>query len=164
MIAYVHCYREGQAFSHGLSEPKEPTIWHKDVLEELSLWVQVGTPDRKKIETTLRVNPKAEHRIYFYEASQIAQFCHLLRGSKTNWVKDVQFYLIPSEILQALVPLERTSPLWTVTIIDDEVYLTCDGNELQTHITAVDIWAAYQESLLHEEEQERASANQGPRG
>ena len=152
MIAYVHCYREGQGFSQGLFEPKEPTIWQRDVLGDTLLWVQVGVPDKKKLETTLRAHPHAEHRIYFYEAEQISQFCHMLRGSKTNWVKDIQFHLIPSSILQALIPLERSSPLWSVTIVDDEMYLTCDDTELQGRIATVDIWAAYQESLLHEED------------
>jgi uncharacterized protein YaeQ len=151
MLAYIHCYREGQEFSRGLFEPRDPTIWQRDVLGETLLWVQVGTPDKKKLETTLRAHPQAEHRIYFYEPEQITQFCHLLRGSKTNWVKEIQFYLIPKAILEALVPLSRSSPSWNVTIVDDEAYLTCDSTELQARITAVDIWAAYQESLLSED-------------
>ena len=162
MIAYVHCYREGQEFSRGLFEPKDPTVWRKDVLGDTLLWIQVGTPDRKKIETTLRAYPHAEHRIYFYEPDQITQFCHMLRGSKTNWVKDVQFYLIPSTMLEALVPLERSSPSWDVTIVDDEVYLTCDGTEIQGRISPVDIWAAYQESLLSEESGIEKTSKQAP--
>jgi hypothetical protein len=75
----------------------------------------------------------------------------MLRGSKTNWVKEIQFYRIPIEILEALVPLERSSPVWNVTIIDDEMYLTCDEVELQARISTVDIWSAFQESLLIEE-------------
>lgn len=151
MIAYVHCYREDQGFSQGLFEPKEPTIWQRDILGDTLLWVQLGTPSKKKLETTLRAHPTAEHRIYFYESGQIAQFCHMLRGSKTNWVRDIQFYRIPSDLLESLVPLERSSPLWNVTIIDDELYLTCDGHELQSRIATVDIWEAYQESLLLED-------------
>jgi hypothetical protein len=38
-----------------------------------------------------------------------------------------------------------------VTIVDDELYLTCDETDLQARISSVDIWAAYQESLLSEE-------------
>jgi uncharacterized protein YaeQ len=162
MIAYVHCYREGQEFSRGLFEPKDPTIWQRDIIGDTLLWVQVGTPDKKKLETTLRSHPKAEHRIYFYDPEQISQFCHTLRGSKTNWVKDIQFYLIPSHLLEALVPLERSSPLWNVTIVDDELYLTCDDTELQGRINVVEIWAAYQDSLLHEEGPSAPHAKHAP--
>ncbi len=150
MIAYTHCYREGQEFSHGMFEPKEPTIWQRDILGNTLLWVQLGAPDKKKLEVTLKAHPEAEHRVYFYDPSQISQFCHMLRGSKTNWVKDIQFYLIPPSVLEALVPIERSSPLWNVTIIDDQLYLNCDGIELQAHLDTVDIWDAYQESLAEE--------------
>jgi uncharacterized protein YaeQ len=164
MIAYVHCYREGQEFSRGLFEPKEPTIWQRDILGDTLLWVQVGSPDRKKLETTLRAHPQAEHRIYFYEQEQIAQFCHMLRGSKTDWVKEIQFFLIPSALLEALVPLERSSPLWNVTIVDDELYLTCDGTDLQDKVVTVDIWAAFQDSLLQEGGPSEPSTKHAPLG
>lgn len=149
MLAYVHCFRDGQSFSHGLFEPKEPTIWLKDILGDTFLWVQLGVPEKKKLEVTLRSSPQAEHRIYFYEESQTTQFCHMLRGSKTNWVKDIQFFQISPKILEDLIPLERSSPLWNVTIVDNQIYLNCDGVELQTSIAPVSIWQAYQESLLH---------------
>lgn len=148
MIAYAHCFRDGQSFSHGLFEPKEPTIWHRDILGDTLLWVQVGVPDKKKIEVTLRAHPRAEHRIYFYDPAQIMHFCHLLRGSKTNWVRDIQFYQVPPSILEQLVPLARSSPVWNVTIVDNQLYLTCDGTELQSSIEPVDIWRSFQESLL----------------
>jgi hypothetical protein len=95
--------------------------------------------------------PDAEHRIYFYEASQIQEFCHLLRGSKTNWVQDIQFFMIQPTLLEALVPISRSSPEWQVTYIDNYLYLQVDGTELESNITPVDIWAEYQESLLRVE-------------
>ena len=150
MLAFIHCYREGQTFSQGLFEPKEPTIWHSDVLKEILLWVQVGVPERKKLEVSLKAHSQAEHRIYFYSPDQISEFCHMLRGSKTNWVKDIQFYLLPHHVLEALVPLERSSPEWNATIIDNQLYLTCDGVDVQGTITPVDIWDAYQGYLAHE--------------
>ena len=119
VLAYCHCYREGQLFSGGMFEPKDPTIWQKEITGELLLWVQLGCPDRKKIETTLRSAPEAEHRIYFFDDQQVAEFCHMLRGSKTNWVEPIQFFMLPQELLEQLVPLWRSSPQWGVTFIDN---------------------------------------------
>ena len=34
-LAYCHCYREGQLFSGGMFEPKDPTIWQKEITGEL---------------------------------------------------------------------------------------------------------------------------------
>jgi uncharacterized protein YaeQ len=148
MISYTHCYQAGQSFTQGLFDLKEPTIWRREITGEVLLWVQVGVPDRKKLEVSLRSAPEAEHRIYFYEDTQIHEFCHMLRGSKTNWVKDIQFYRIPNELLQQLIPLEHSSPTWNVTFVDNHLYLQCDGTELEGDVTPVSIWDEYQEGLL----------------
>jgi uncharacterized protein YaeQ len=147
MIAYAHCYRPGQCFSQGLFEPKEPTIWAKEVTGEILLWVQLGVPERRKLEVTLRSDPSAEHIVYFYEPQQIPEFCHMLRGSKTNWVKDIQFFRISEDLLESLAPIDHSSPTWNVTFVDNHVYLTCDGMELEGDITPIQIWEEYQTSL-----------------
>lgn len=148
MLAFCHCYRDGQSFSGGLFEPKEPTIWHKDITGGLLLWAQLGCPERKKLETALRVAPNAEHRIYFFEEQQIGEFCHMLRGSKSNWVAEIPFFIISPSLLEQLVPLERSSPSWVATFVDNQLYLDADGTELVSEITQVEIWEAFQESLL----------------
>lgn len=148
MLAFCHCYREGQSFSGGLFEPKEPTIWHKDITGELLLWAQLGCPERKMLETALRSAPTAEHRIYFYEEQQIGDFCHMLRGSRSNWVEKIQFFMISPSLLEQLVPLERSSPSWNATFVDNRLYLNADGAELEGEILPVEIWEAFQESLL----------------
>jgi uncharacterized protein YaeQ len=147
MIAYIHCYRPEQGFSQGLFEPREPTIWKKDVTGEVLLWVQVGIPDRKKLEVSLRATPSAEHLIYFYKRSQIPQLCHMLRGSKTNWVKEIVFSTISEELIERLIPLQHSSPTWQATFVDNSLYLVADGTELSGEISPVDIWQEYQSSL-----------------
>lgn len=147
MLAFCHCYQEGQSFSSGLFEPKEPTIWHRDITGDLLLWVQVGCPDRKKLEAALRAVPADGLCIYFFEQGQVAEFCHMLRGSKTNWVANIQFFMISPALLEQLVPLESSSPRWTVTFVDNTIYLNADGAELVGEIAPIAIWEAFQESL-----------------
>jgi uncharacterized protein YaeQ len=147
MLAYAHCYRAEQSFTQGLFEPKEPTIWKKDIIGEVLLWIQLGVPEKRKLEVSLRSAPSAEHRIYFYEPEQIPEFCHMLRGSKTNWVKDISFFKISDEFLGRLAPLNHSSPTWQATFVDNHLYLVCDGTELETDIIPVNIWEEYQASL-----------------
>jgi uncharacterized protein YaeQ len=147
IIAYAHCYRAEQSFTQGLFEPKEPTIWKKEITGEVLLWVQVGVPERRKLEVSLRSAPAAEHIIYFYEPQHIPAFCHMLRGSKTNWVKDIEFFRISDNLLESLIPLDHSSPTWQLTFVDQHLYLACDGTELEGDITPVDIWEEYQASL-----------------
>lgn len=147
VLAYAHCYRPGQSFTQGLFEQKEPTIWERDVTGEVLLWVQVGVPERKKLEQTLRSAPNAQHVIYFYEREQIHEFCQMLRGSRSNWVLPITFWMIDPGLLEALNSLERSSPNWQITCVDGHLYLNCDGMELDGPITPISIWDEYQVSL-----------------
>lgn len=147
MIAYLNSYSEALTFSQGLFDQTQPTIWEKNVIGDVLSWVEVGVPDKKKIEAALRLTPPVSYHIYFYEHSQIPAFCHHLRGSKTNWVAPFSFSLIDPDFLDALVPLESSSPTWEVTIIDSHLYLVIDKREFETTILSIDIWSAYQESI-----------------
>jgi len=147
VIAFLHAYRAGQECSRGLFEPKEPTIWHKDVTGDLLSWIEVGCPDETKLQRAIRRRPTPELRVYFYEDQQSGEFCHQLRGSTTNWVEPVQFYTIDPKLLEALIPLERSSTRWSANFVDTMLYLTVDGHDLISEIAHVDIWERFQSSL-----------------
>jgi uncharacterized protein YaeQ len=147
MIAFLHCYRQGQAFTQEVSDPKEPTIVHTDAIGKLLLWVHVGGIERRKLELSLKQNPLASHAVYFFDEEQIYSFCHALRGSKSNWVEHVQFFLIDRNFLADVSSLERTSPSWVATFIDDQLYLTIDGSDFESPLRSIDIWDEYQKHL-----------------
>lgn len=147
LLAYLHSYQSGQEFTRRTGESKEPTIWHKDEIGELISWIEVGVAEKRKLEVSIKQHPSASHTVYFFEDSQISAFCHQLRGSKTNWVKDVQFFHIPASLLEELLPYETTSPHWVVSIIDNRIYLNVEGVDLEADISPIDIWQRYQDSL-----------------
>jgi len=155
MIGFLHSWRPGLEFTQGLGEPGQPTFWARSVVGEILLWGQVGSLTKKKIQHTLKSDPRSQHRVYFYDRAQIHQFCHELRGSKTNWVEPVTFFQVDSGLLEGLVPLERSSPEWSITFVDDHMYLVVDGSEFETTITSLDIWAEYQAHL--DESSERSA-------
>ena len=150
-LALLHCYTDGVCFSHGLFEPDEPAIWKRSALGELELWADVGHVEKRKLSQLLKMSKAASlpprQAIYFFECKQVGQMCHQLRGSKTNWVEDVEFYLIDPSAISQLVPLERSSAHWEVTIVDDLLYLVCDKTEVQAPIFRLNIWDEYQKSL-----------------
>lgn len=147
VLAYAHAYRPEQAFSQGLFEPRDPTIWEKDVLGEVQAWVYVGVPETKVLETALRTWPSASFRIYFYQQDQVDRICYLMNGSRSPWLSRVTFYRLDAELLQALVPLHDSSPSWNVTFVDDEVYLSVQGHEFQSSLPALDMAREFQQWL-----------------
>lgn len=147
IIAYLHTYRSGIEFTHAASDSNEATIVYHDEIGALQVWAQVGSPDKRKIEISLKQHADAEHRIYFYDHEDIRTFCHHLRGSRTNWIEDVLFYRIDPDLMAELIKQESSSPNWNVSFIDDRLYLRVDGADLESEITPIDIWSEFQMSL-----------------
>lgn len=147
MIALLHSYQDTIEFSQGLFDEDAPTILCSDPVDGIKSWIQVGVPTKRKLEVALRHSPTAKFTIYFYDQTQIAEFCQMLKGSKTNWVSEISFYLIPPGFLEQLAPLHVSSPTWQATFIDDHLYLLLEKSDLETDIHSVDIWSEYQTYL-----------------
>jgi len=147
LIAYCHSYRLGIYFTDNTLEPREATIEERDTIGTLNLWAQVGTPQKRMLELSLKQSPDAEHRVYFYRPDDVTTICHHLRGSKTNWVDKVLFYKIAPELLARLIEHDSSSPIWNLSFIDDRIYLTTGDLEVESELLQIDIWVAFQNSL-----------------
>lgn len=148
VLAYCHAYEEGLEFSQGFYEPKQPTIWKKDVLGRVVFWAQVGVPERRKLQKALREDACIGRLIYFYDPLHFDQFCHeCLKGSTSNWVDDLQFYTIDTGFVETAVSRLGSRSEWEVTIVDSSVYLVIDGIETATTVERLNVWQRYQESI-----------------
>jgi uncharacterized protein YaeQ len=149
VIAFLHAYREGLALGKGLFEPKDPTLSHTDITGVLLFWGEVGCPAEEKIDRVVRRRPPPEIRVYFYAPEQSLEFCRYLRGSTTNWVAPIAFFEIDPHLLEALIPLERSSSRWSANFVDTSLYLTIDEHDLAGEVRPLDIWELYQQSLAN---------------
>ncbi len=147
VLAFTHSYEEGIEFSRGMFELREPSLWKKDVIGDIISAVEVGSVDLEKLHRALKRRPIPRYSVYFYDQAQMQKFCHGMRGSTTNWIEDIHFFWIPPTLLQAIIPLEKSSSTWSLTFVDGTLYLTVDGTALETSITTLDMWAQFQESL-----------------
>ena len=151
VLAYTHAWQNGLSFSHGLFNPDEPCMWKKDELNNILHWIDTGCPAKKKLLKALRspspYPPGTQYSVYFYNPSQISEFCDELRGSKSNWISNIQFYSLNPQTIEALIPLEKSSSRWDVTIIDNSLFMLCDGIEIHTEIKPLSMWDEYQLSI-----------------
>lgn len=146
-LAFAHSYREGSEFTQGYYAPEEPTIQAKDILGAHLLWAQLGTPERKKLERALRYGDQCEYRVYFLTREDIDSFCHLLRGSRQNWIEHIHFYLIDQTTIAAISEHPRSSSHWQLTVDDETIYLTIDERDYETRVLRIDMWSEFQASI-----------------
>lgn len=147
VVAFLHSFEDQLTLSPGLFDQRLPAMYSRDVTGETKLWAEVGELEKKKLEKALKAHTGATFRAYFHSDEQIEAFSHELRGSKTNWIAPVEFLSIDPAFLEELASNESSSAKWAATIVEDEIFLDCDGVDRRTRLSNVDLWVRYQRTI-----------------
>jgi uncharacterized protein YaeQ len=148
VLSFCHSYTPGLILGSDYSDRDAPAFFREDPVDGVTFRGEVGTDDASELHTTLRHHPRAKFRVYFYDQAQLIRFCAGLRGSKSNWIAGMEFFLIDPTFLEKLVSHEPSNASWSVTIVDTtELYLSVDEQNLFTSLELVDVWDYYQVTI-----------------
>ncbi|WPL81033.1 YaeQ family protein [Bordetella hinzii] len=115
------------AFTKGLSDTDEPDIWSKDLTGAISLWIEVGQPDERRI---LRACGRAEQVvIYCYGGHASRVWWDGVRG-KVERARNLRVVNLPAGQTQALAGLAERGMQINVNISDHTVYVSAAQGEV----------------------------------
>lgn len=123
LLAFALNASEQLSFGRGLSTEEDAALWQKDLTDHITLWIDVGLPDEKRIK-------KASHRadrvhIYCYgERTAPIWWEHTQRKCRTFGNVQVD-YLTPGTCAELVTLCGRTMQLHC-NILDGEISL---GNQ-----------------------------------
>jgi uncharacterized protein YaeQ len=146
-LAYAHAYQDNIEFTEGVYKPDLPTLQVPDGIGGLQQWIDVGCSPMKKVKRALQEFPNASIAVYFYDQEHVDSACHMLRGTKKNWIAPVTFYLIEPEPLERVAEALLLRNKWTVTFIDTSFFLQTESIDCSGTIIHQDMWHAYQASI-----------------
>jgi uncharacterized protein YaeQ len=128
VLAYCLEYREGIAFSRGLSEPDEPAVMVRDLTGALTAWIDVGLPEPERLHRASKAAP----RVAVYAHKDPAQWAARLAEAKIHRAQQLQVYALDRTWLaQVVARLERRMK-WSLARSDADIYLTLGNDTLQT--------------------------------
>ncbi len=104
VLAYCLEYREGIAFSKGLSDPEEPTLAVRDLTGALQSWIDVGLPEAARLHKA----GKAARRVAVYAHRDVAPWLARLEGERIHRADALEIYEMDRDLVAGLVSrLER---------------------------------------------------------
>ncbi len=128
LVAFLFHYNEQLQFTKGLCVDDEPEIWQLDYSGEVTLWIDFGLVDEKRIR-------KACGR-----AKTVVIYCYG-QGDADNWWQKVQpkltrfdnltVYRIPNEVLAPLSGLASKTMTLQCSIDQGEMWLSDATNSVQ---------------------------------
>ena len=134
IIAFALHASENLAFTKGISSDEEPDIWEKNLTNEITLWIDLGQPDEKRIRQACGKAKSVIIYTYNQRSSTIwwAQIQDKLARFKNLSV--VSLAVTNQAELESMI--ERTMELQCM-IQDGQVWLS--GNNLTIQVEK-DIW------------------------
>jgi uncharacterized protein YaeQ len=135
LLAYCLEYREGIAFSRGLSEPDEPAIAVRDLTGVLQAWIDIGTPEAARIHKASKAAP----RVAIYAHRDPGAWLERIAGERIHKAERIEIYVVDRELIAALVErLERRMAL-DLSVSERTLYVTVGETTLTGAVEALSL-------------------------
>lgn len=120
LLAYLLEFRSGIAFSRGVSEPDEPTIAVRDPTGAITTWIDIGTPDARRLHKASKAAP----RVVVYVHKEPRQFLSQLAGEKIHRSEALELYAIERELIAALVARLERRVAFSLSVSEGQLYVS----------------------------------------
>jgi uncharacterized protein YaeQ len=107
-------------FTRGISSDDEPDIWEKNLSGDIELWIELGTPDEKRIRKACGL---AKETIVYTYNQRSADIWWEKNRNHLQRRQNLQVIQISDETADALSQLVQRTMQLQMTIQDDDVYL-----------------------------------------
>jgi uncharacterized protein YaeQ len=119
VLAYCLEYREGIAFSRGVSDPDGPAIAIRDLTGAIVTWIDIGTPDAARLHRA----SKAAARVVVYCHKEPSQWLRQLDGAAIHRAEALELYVLDRELVAALVARLDRRVSMSLTVSDREIFV-----------------------------------------
>ena len=124
ILAYCLEYKEGIAFSKGISEPDVPAISVRDLTGELKEWIEIGSPDAARLHKASKASP----RVVVYTHNEPRIFLRAYEGERIHKAESLVLYAVDRELLAEFVQRLDRRVKFSLTVTDGQLFLDFDGD------------------------------------
>ncbi len=135
VLAFALNAHEQLVFAKGLSDTEEPDLWQKDYTDAITLWLEVGQPDERRL---LKACGRAERVIVYCYASSSRIWWNGM-DNRLERAKNLSVINIPATTSASLATLAARNMQLQCTIEDGHIWLT---SGLQSVEIKPDSWKA----------------------
>ncbi|WP_415833821.1 YaeQ family protein [Kerstersia similis] len=123
---------ENLRFTRGLSEVDEPELWRLDLTGAVQTWIEVGTPDERRI---LKACGRADEVIVYAYGRNAPLWWSGVRTKLRKAEGKLRVYLLPADATATLAGLARRNMSLNINIQDGAAWISADTGEATVDIT-----------------------------
>ncbi|RJG51482.1 YaeQ family protein [Motilimonas pumila] len=123
ILAFALNASDQLTFTKGLCADDEPELWRRSLSDEIELWIELGTPDEKRLK---KACSKSQQVILYTYGGGTAEVWWSQQGAKLQNMAKLSVYQLPHEQTQALAELLQKNMALQVSIQDGEVMVSSE--------------------------------------
>ncbi len=131
VLAYALYAQDGIAFTRGLFDVDEPDVWVKNLVGEITLWIDLGQPDEARIR---RACSRAEQVVVLCYSSSCEVWWKQIAGKLTRFAH-LTVLQLPADTSQALAALAERGMRLQCMVQDSEIWLNTDTESVPVRLT-----------------------------
>ena len=126
LLAYLLEFEPGLAFSRGVSEPDEPSIFTRDLTGAMRTWIDIGTPDAARLHKA----SKMAARVAVYVHKDPAKFLKQLAGQRIHNADALELHAVDRALIAALVARLERRLAFSLSVVERELYVSLGAEQL----------------------------------
>jgi len=126
ILAYALEFREGIAFSPGLSDPDEPAISIRDMTGAIQSWIDIGTPDAARLHKASKAAP----RVAVYTHKDPEQLAGRLSGGRIHRAEELELYAVDRRLVGDLAARLDRRTAFGLSISGGDLYISLGRDTL----------------------------------
>jgi uncharacterized protein YaeQ len=130
LLAYLLEFRDGIAFSRGVSEPDEAAIAVRDPTGAITTWIEIGTPAAHRLHKASKAAP----RVVVYTHKDPRQFLNQLAGERIHRAEALELYAIDRTLIAALAARLERRVAFSLSVTDGELYISIATENLTGNV------------------------------
>jgi len=123
LLAFMLNADASLAFANGLTHEDEPDLWCKDRTGDVSLWIEVGLPDPKRVR---KAAIRARRTMIYSYGGRSAKVWWDANQQKLEAIQNLTIAEVPTSVSQALVAIVQRAMELNCTIQDGQVWIADD--------------------------------------
>lgn len=128
ILAFALHADEHLGFTRGLSQDNEPDLWQRTLSDEITLWIELGQPDEKRIKKACSRSQRV--CIYSFSHRAASVWWNQISAAVDRFAH-LSVYKLPDGIGEQLAALAQRNMDLQCTMQDGEIWFSDTQNSIQ---------------------------------
>jgi uncharacterized protein YaeQ len=138
VLAWCLLNQDGLRFGKGLSDPEAADLWAHDETGRLLTWIECGSTQAEKLRKVQRHNAGAVVAVVLDDERRANQLVAALAESRNpRGSEPPTLWLVTPELVAELAAREELRQRWTVTVLEEHLYMEVGGQALDSAIVRI---------------------------